>query len=223
MFALTGPIQNRCRWGGPCAIAAGRALAVIALIVVGACRPDTVAGKSEGAVPADEAKPASRVIFPDDRGVEDPAVNRFMHEALEAAAEGDYERFRLLWTARQEPLERQEFEQGWQAVRTIRVRAIEKVLLRTNHSDSDSWEAKERQSDGDSGGEAISYVLLAEAEFDPDHPVGQRQPRRDFVLLVMREQGQWRLGRAPAQVRKWLRNRADGSSDSGLVAPADDR
>lgn len=195
------------------------AFLALALIALGACRPGAVEGQSEGTAATADEQSRNRVIFPQDREVDDPVVNQFMLDALDASARGDYEGFRLLWSARQAPLRREEFEQGWRAVRTIRVRAIEKVLISDDKAGSRTADAARDGEGAPPGEEDISYVLLAEAEFDPNHPVGQRESRRDFVLLVTREEGQWRLGRAPPQVRNWLRNRADLPPDADLEEP----
>lgn len=156
-----------------------------------------------------------RVVFPDALHVDHEPVNVFIEKALTICARGDYESFRLLWSARQDPLRREEFEQGWQAVRTIRVRAVEKIVL----PGADGGGADPRHSTPPNGvAPDVSYVLLAEAEFDPNHPLGQRQPVRDFVLLVLQEQGEWRLGRAPAAVREWIKARSSAQQDRDAEA-----
>ena len=44
------------------------------------------------------------VVFPPQTQADDPAVNDFVLRATQTCAEGDYAAFRLLWSAREEPL-----------------------------------------------------------------------------------------------------------------------
>jgi len=160
--------------------------------------------------------PVQRVVFPDELRVDYGPANDFISEALSTCVHGDYEAFRLLWSAKQDPLRREEFEQGWQAVKTVRVRAVEKIVVPTD--DKNPVDPHVVEPDGIAPD--VSYVLLADAEFDTSHRVGKRRAKREFVLLVLREQGQWRLGRAPDAVRVWIKARVDEGSDDLESPPA---
>jgi hypothetical protein len=107
---------------------------------------------------------------------------------------GEYEAFRLLWSVREDPLPREEFEQGWQAVQTIKVRALERVML-----DADL-------NAGRSEPETV-YALLTDVTLDPTQKAGQKEPQRHVVLMLAREHEQWRLARAPKPMRDWVKNK----------------
>ncbi len=139
------------------------------------------------------------LVFPDEVRVEDASVNDFLERAMEDCASGDYDKFRLLWSARQEPLPRDEFEQGWQAVRQIRIRALQRVML-----------APDPDHELDQG-ETV-YAFLADVALDPMHRAGQREPNREVVLMVIREHEQWRLARAPKPMRTWIKEQPSAVS-----------
>lgn len=153
------------------------------------------------------AKSAQVLSFPDAVQVDDASVNAFVRQAMGACARGDYDEFRLLWSARQEPLQQDEFDAGWKAVLEINIRSLDLIRLGV-------------KTDG--GDEELRghYVFLAEVKFDPQHPAGRKQPTRQVVLLVGKEQDQWRLARAPAKVRSWARDRlASAETSEGPSAP----
>jgi hypothetical protein len=45
---------------------------------------------------------------------------------------------------------------------------------------------------------------LAQVQLDPTLPAGQREPVRDVVLMIVRENEDWRFAHAPKQVREWI-------------------
>ena len=160
------------------------------------------------------AKPAQLLEFPEALHVSDDSVNEFVGQAMDACAKGRYDDFRLLWSAQQKPLERAEFEVGWIAVQSIEVRALEPIKMATK------TEAGEERLDE-------HYVFLAEVRFDPQHPAGRKEPTREVILLLTKEQQQWRLARAPAKIRVWIRERvADyaeaAASNVRLAKPSSD-
>lgn len=158
-------------------------------------------GRENG--PAAPERKEEIVVFPSWLRVDDATVNEFVRKALAQCAAGDYDAFRRLWTARQEPLPRGEFEEGWQAVQRINVRALEKVML-TGDADHDHADAE------------TVYALLVEVSLDPTRRAGQREPHRDIVLMLSRERDQWRLARPPKTMREWIKKHAEEST-----APAD--
>jgi len=142
------------------------------------------------------AKPTDVLVFPSALRVSDESVNAFVERAMAACSTGNYDEFRRLWSAQRDPLPRGEFEQGWQAVKTIRVRALQKIILaQTAESDA----KPESVSDQD------AYILLTDLSLDPKHPAGQDQPEREAALLIVRERDQWCLTKAPKQVRDWVK------------------
>lgn len=140
-----------------------------------------------------QVKPAEVLIFPEALRTADPAVNDFVTAAMTTCAKGDYEAFRLLWSARETPLPREEFDQGWNAARRIEVRGLRKGILPADREAG-------REND-----EAV-YALFAEVEFDPTLRVGQKQPVREVVLMLTLEQERWRIAKAPRAMREWIKS-----------------
>jgi hypothetical protein len=179
-----------------------RWLATVALTLAVApsgvgCRKET---PRKADPPAQEAAPPARhdlLVFPDELLVEDTAINNFVTQAMEVCAAGDYEAFRLLWSVRDDPLPRAEFEQGWKAVETIRIRALEKVMLAP---DPDSGRAE---------AQAV-YTVYAQVELDPSLQSHGVEARREVILMMVRERDEWRLARAPNAMRTWIRERHAG-------------
>lgn len=179
---------------------------VVALAGGLACRPDTDGppkGTQEDQV---ERKREDLLVFPEALRVADAAVNRFVERAMRVCGDGDYDKFRLLWTAREEPLPRNEYDQGWQAVRKIRIRALQVFRLDEGARDS--------TGQGD-----IVYILAAGVSLDPDHPAGRREPERSVILNVVREHDQWRLARAPRPMRIWMEEHLR-AGDAAVISPA---
>lgn len=189
----------------------------IALALFG-CDPEPVSNPVGSAAPTPHPSPIERVLFPDALRTGYDSVDAFIGEALATCVEGDYEAFRLLWNARQEPLRREEFDQGWQAVESVRVRAVEKVVV---PAVLDEMAASDEQVDAGEPASDVSFALLVEARFDPEHPVGKRLVNREFVLLILRERNSWRLGRAPEGVRQWIKTRV-AAADGKDAVPLED-
>ncbi len=142
-------------------------------------------------------KPAELLVFRNDIRVPDSSVNDFVTRAMRVCAGGDYEQFRLLWSVRDEPLSRPEYERGWQAVQQIKLRALQPIkLARETSVGVEEFEP--------------AYAVLADVAFDPTQNLGKREPLGEVILLVVREQDEWHLTRAPEAVRSWLKDRTDG-------------
>lgn len=156
-----------------------------------ACRRDPDAGNADTSSDGVAPKPAELLVFPQALRVEEPSVNDFVERAMTVCAAGDYEKFRLLWSVREEPLTRDEYQQGWQAVQEIRIRALAKAMLSPDPRNGD------KQAE-------TAYVILAEVDLDPALRAGRREPTREVVLMMIREHGAWRLAGAPEAMRKWL-------------------
>ena len=163
---------------------------VTCVFAAASCRQESPSSKPTSA--AVEVK--TELTFPESLRVTDESVNNFVRAALTQCASGDYEAFRGLWTAKQEPIARAEFNEGWHAVNRIEVRALEKVLLATGE------DAKATQP---------VYVLAARVELDPAARVGKREPVREIVLMLVRENDQWRLAAAPKDMRDWVKKKLD--------------
>lgn len=173
------------------------------LAAVIGCRPDPRVQAEEDAEQSTREKTDDVFVFPDAVRSDDRAVNALIGEAMRCCARGDYEGFRLLWSAKEEPLTRDEYEQGFKAVKKIEIRALQKVLI-----------ADEKASNP-SEGETV-YVSLADVDLDPDHRASKGESHREVVLLVRREEGKWRLAHAPKAVRVWLKKRMAEAGDESL-------
>ena len=172
------------------------AIGLFIIVITPACRRDEPEKGSSATSSSDAAKSKqpNLLIFPDDLRVADPTVNDFVTKAMNTCAAGEYEAFRLLWSVREDPLPREEFEQGWHAVQIIQVRALEKVML-----DADPTAGRTEPE--------TVYALLAEVSLDPTHKVGQKEPQRHVVLMLTREHEQWRLAKAPKPMREWVKDK----------------
>jgi len=148
-----------------------------------------------------EPKPANILVFPDEFHVGDKTVNAFVRRAMADCASGDYQKFRLLWSAREELLPRGEYDQGWQAVEEIRIRALQEVILA---ADPDHGRKEDQPV----------YVLVADVALDPAHRAGRNEPSREVVLMVVSEQGSWRLARPPKNMRSWIKQRATNNQET---------
>ncbi|RME36469.1 MAG: hypothetical protein D6788_11515 [Planctomycetota bacterium] len=163
------------------------------LVCALACRPDAPSDTPETKTNPPPA-PKDVLVFPASLHADDEEVNAFVRRAMETCATGDYDRFRLLWSAREEPLPRAEYEKGWQAVQEIRILALQRVVLETKGED-------------DRPRRETVYALLAKVSLDPQHPAAGDRPVRDVALMLVREQNAWRLASAPRKMRQWLKDR----------------
>lgn len=132
--------------------------------------------------PESQAAPAVeravQVVFPAAVEVDDATVNDFVRTTIEACASADYDRFRALWGASEEPFTREQFERGWQTARRIEIHDIQPMR---------------HPKDG-----SILYYVHAGVELAPQI----REPKREVVLLIVKRGGHWRLAKAPETVRK---------------------
>lgn len=160
------------------------------LVLVSGCRSDKEKGETED-LASTSSDDGAELIFPEALRVGDESVNQFVRAALTQAATGDYEAFRSLWSAKREPISRKEFEEGWNAVRRVEVRGLQKVLLEI-----------EPKSDPET-----VYALRVEVSLDPQARPGQRAPLREVVLMLVWEHEQWKLAPAPKDMRAWIKQR----------------
>lgn len=174
-----------------------------------ACRQDRDAETVDPQTEAAKKESAELLVFPDEVRVGDPSVNEFVERAMVGCASGDYDRFRLLWSVREDPLPRDDYLEGWQAVQRIKIRAVERVML-----SPDPKLGREKPE--------IAYAILADVALDPARPAGQREPNREVVLALIREQTAWRLASAPTALRTWMKERVHHREGDG-VELADDR
>ena len=183
----------------------GFAVVFIAMSIAGCSRGgDPDSGNSKAPIQRSAAdRPPSRAVleFPMDVRAEDGTVNTFLETALETAANSDYAKFRLLWTAASDPVERGQFEKGWGSLRKLRVEVLQKIR--------------------DPADQSIFYGMYVTAELDPEQIPDSERTERRMVLELRRENGQWRLANAGADVRDAMlelykvRSGVSGNSDGG--------
>jgi len=142
--------------------------------------------------------------FPPELRVDDDSVNRFITRAMKTCVSGDYAAFRLLWSAKEDPISSDQFERGWQAVEEIRIRFLEKI---TNTRDG-----------------TVVYAVYADLRLDPARLASTQETERGVALICAREHDQWCLSRADDAWRSWFDQRLaslDGTDD-GDDAPMSD-
>ena len=148
-----------------------------------------------------EQKIPQRVHFPQALRVQDHLVNELVEKAMNACADGDYHAFRLLWTARQEPMPRREFDNGWEAVTRIEVLALEPIKLAA------SVDKPQPADDRNPAKQADAYAIFAKVQLDPNSRPGALEPHRTAITVIIKESGEWKLAHAPKAVRRWLREK----------------
>ena len=177
---------------GCCRLARFAMCAVLACALVAGCR------RTENNLPAPEPEPeAAReefIAFPSELHAADADINEFVMQALRTCLAGDYEAFRLLWTAKQEPVARAQFDFGAYAVKQIRVLALERLR--------------------DQADDSAIYLFCVRIEFDLERMPAEVEPSRTVVLMALWEADAWRLARAPKELRHWILARAGVSEES---------
>lgn len=139
--------------------------------------------------PPEESSPASLVLFPPEVQADDPAVNAFIRKAINICVTKDetgkpnYDAFRLLWSALEEPLGEQEFLRGFAATQKVTILDV----------------MKRRTADDE-----IVYLVHCLVELDPEQVP---EPTRDIVMLLRKENGQWRVATPPRKEVQALKAR----------------
>lgn len=113
--------------------------------------------------------------FPEDLHTDDASLNAFVDQALSVCARGDYDGFRQLFAADVQRRTRLEFERVWQAAKEIEVADLVK--------DPD---------------EALCYHLYAVLHWQEQDRKGRT--KRDAVVTISQEGGEWRLRPADSEV-----------------------
>lgn len=165
-----------------------------------ACRREESPRKE---TPAEPQPSRASIIFPETLRVADEDVNVFVRTTLAQCAGGDYDAFRTLWTAKQDPISREEFQEGWHAVDRIEVQGLQKALLELE-------EGAPRQT---------VYVMLVVVSLDPTRKAGKREPLREIVLMIVREHDQWRLAAAPKPMREWIKESISRAKPAATETP----
>jgi hypothetical protein len=111
---------------------------------------------------------------------EDASLNQFINNALKACAEGDYDKFRLIFATSQRPPERDSFGRIWQGVQGVYVQSV--------HG---PYPNKENQP---------TYYVHAMVRLRK--PDSKDRTKRDAVVAIFKEGNEWRLGDAPPGAKR---------------------
>ncbi|MCG3129785.1 MAG: hypothetical protein FLDDKLPJ_00520 [Phycisphaerae bacterium] len=157
-------------------------LAVFGLAIA-SCRREPVKPGGDEVVPQTGGAPSrAELVFPAELRVEDETVNAFLEQAMQVTTGGDYDVFRTLWVAVDEPFARDQFDRGWQSLVRLRVEVLQKIR--------------------DPVDQAIIYGLYAVAELDPEALPAGEEPQRRVVLELRREAEGWKFANARDDVRR---------------------
>lgn len=152
-------------------------------LAIAACRREPVKpGGDEPVSPTGGSPPRAELVFPAALRVEDETVNAFLERAMQVTTGGDYDVFRTLWVAVDEPFARDQFDRGWQSLIRLRVEVLQKIR--------------------DPVDQAVIYGLYAVAELDPEALPAGEEPQRRVVLELRREAEGWKFANAREEVRK---------------------
>jgi len=120
--------------------------------------------------------PRPAVSFSPECRQEDPALNKFIQDALTICHRGDYDAFRQLFGTAYEPTSESDFKRVWSNVEDIAVREV-----RADKRDPPRY-----------------YVVFAKVRLRKADKKDRRE--RDIPIMVFQEGGRWRLGSAPSEV-----------------------
>ena len=175
-------------------------LAVLILTGIPGCgRKDPAKSKSEsetGYVPPPTVTPD--YTFADGLREQYPAPVAFVQQFLETCLAGDYAGYRLLSSRKREPESRERFTAIYHGIRSLHVDTIEP---RNVPELSDQV-----------------YVVVCRVEFPPNSKVKLRRKTDRVAILAFREEGEWRMLPAPAELQP--RSDAAGSQSSSATSSA---
>jgi hypothetical protein len=158
----------------------------VAVLLAAAAAAGCAKKESTKATPTPSPEPIGLLDFPAELRAEDPTVNEFLIQAIQTCVDEDYDAFRLLWSAREEPISEQEFKRGWQANPKVYIKDLRKGPTED--------------------GEAF-YAVRALVKLDP---AMVPEPERDIVMLLVMEDGKWRLATPPRDVVRFMKSNANG-------------
>lgn len=124
----------------------------------------------------DAAQPM--VEFPSGTLTDDPALNQFIRDALKVCAVGDYDKFRQLFASTHRPPEQEDFTRIWHGVQGVFIQSVHGPVK--DRDGQDTWYVH-------------ALVRLRKAD-------SRNRNKRDAVVAVFKEEGEWRIGAAPQGV-----------------------
>jgi hypothetical protein len=125
-----------------------------------------------------------------------PEIVDFLEQFLETCLAGDYGGYRRLCSRLREPETRERFEAVYHAIHSLHVDSIETVEL--------------------SGLPEPVYRVVCTADFHPESRARLRRKSNRVAVLVVQEQGQWRILPAPAE---WQPDRDEPAERMPASAP----
>jgi hypothetical protein len=108
-----------------------------------------------------------------------PEVVAFLQQFMETCLAGDYAGYRKLVSRQCDPENRDRFHAVLQAIRVLRVESIEPVELPRLSPDA--------------------YVVVSRVEFHPESKARLRRRHDQVAILVLTEEGHWRMMPAPPE------------------------
>ncbi len=169
------------------------------LPLIAACREEPTPSATSQVVDAEIKDPirkrsdAPEILFPDTVRTTDASLNQFIDNLLRACVEGEYGLYRLAVGSQYEPLNRRNFERAWHAVKEVRLRKIERVHEPTTRQIDPARTDIRPELKG------TIYCAHATITLREDR---KNKPVREVVVLIIQEDGQWKLGPPASQALK---------------------
>ncbi len=124
---------------------------------------------------------------------EHPEVSGFVREFLETCLAGNYEDYRKLVSRAANPESKERFQAIYYTIKSVTVETIEVVEL--------------------PGLPPPAYLVVSTVDFHPDRKVSVRAgANRDIAILVLKEEGRWRMVPAPAELQPEEKHPATASA-----------
>lgn len=153
---------------------------------------------------------APSVVFPAECHTADESLNAFVEDLLKRCVEGQYGSYRAAVASQIDPMNKYTFERAWHAVKEVRIREIR--LVYTPPPEGVPPERAEQRP------ELLGPIYCAHATITLRQVKPPHRPEREVVVLIIRENGEWRLG-PPAPARLKHEIMGESAEPSDLVEP----
>ncbi|MEW6249432.1 MAG: hypothetical protein AB1716_02215 [Planctomycetota bacterium] len=164
------------------------------------------------AADANDPPPKPEYRFAEGLAESHPEVVAFLRQFLETALVGDYAGYRRMVSRARDPESRDRFHLILTSLRRLTIEQISEL-------DFEQTRALDAQPP--------VYKVISRADFDPNEQVALRRGRENRVaILVLREEGEWRMAPAPAELQPKPADaalvQADGDGGPPLPPGGDD-
>ncbi len=166
------------------------ATCLIALTLTGCKKGESETDSDLKPTPPPDVVQEELVKFPPNFTCDDPEVPEFLKSAVSACVNQDYDAFRSMWSAREDPISEKEFIRAWQANPRFELTDMQRM----------------KTPDGE-----IVYAVRAHVSLDPNEVP---EPERDVVLLIVNESDNWRLRKAPRKFAKMMKGEFEKANQS---------